>query len=395
MFREFWSGGPYTDMGTIAEYENQFARHCGVKHGVSFGAGRMALYSILEALGIGEGDEVIIPAFTCVVVPNAIIYQGAKPVYVDIDPVLFNIDTTRIEAAITSNTKALYAQHTFGGVCDIENLRSIGIKYGIPVIEDGAHALGAFYKTKPVGSLTEVAFFSTDHSKIINTHLGGICVTNNDDIASRLRAIQQRSPFLERQLTRKLIRSFLMEYFFFLPGIFWFGGLLVAFLNRFRVFFYFLDELKTVKPTTYAYPCRLSSAQAKLGLSQLNGLINNIEHRKIIASWLEQRIGWNQTNQSGTTENAWLRYSFLVKDRAKFESNFNKHFELGTWFTTVVGGRTKGLNEVGYFGNCPKAEFVSRHIVNLPTHSKIPLQKIKKEVNRNWSWLKSEIIYFH
>ncbi len=396
MLEEFIFASPYQDNTKISQYENSFAKTCSVKHGISFGAGRMALYSILKAMGISENDEIIIPAFTCVVVPNAMLYMGIKPVYVDIDPVFFNIDPAKVEAAITKRTKALYAQHTFGVVCNIDALKTIASKYNLPIIEDAAHALGAVYNNKPAGSLTEVAFFSTDHSKVINTHLGGIAVTNDDELALRLRAIQQESPFLETKVVRKLICSFLIEYLFFLPFIFWLGRFLIAAFHRFGFFFFFIDELKTIKPINYPYPCRMSSAQARLGLSQLDSLQLNLTHRREMVKMFEENIRWTGLAQNDINNGAWLRYSFMVKDRSKFEAALNNHFELGTWFTSVVGGRTKNLEQVGYFeGSCPVAEAVVKHVVNLPTHKKIPIIKMKKYFGQNLNWLSKEVFWLN
>lgn len=392
--RAWLSGGPYDDTAVIGEYESQFARHCGVKHGISFGAGRMALYAVLEALGIGAGDEVIIPAFTCVVVPNAILYRGARPIFVDIDRRSFNIDVTRVEAAITPNTKALYAQHTFGVPCDIEILREIARRHGLPVIEDAAHALGAIYRGKPVGSLTEVAFFSTDHSKVINTHLGGMAVTNDDALATRLRDIQSRSPFLEEKNMRRLLRSFVFEYACFSPGLLWLGRFVHPVLSRLGFLAYFRDELKTRKPTEYPYPCRMSSAQAQLGLSQLQDLERNLAHRRQIAGWLERKVQWYGMSTAEIDGSTWLRYSFLVRDRAKFEAVFHRRFDLGIWFTSVVSGRSEDLQAVGYNpGSCPTAEYVAQHIVNFPTHLRIPIEAIQAEFERNWSEIGCEILH--
>jgi dTDP-4-amino-4,6-dideoxygalactose transaminase len=389
-----WRLAGSTDAPDVIDgYERQFAQCCGVKHGISFGAGRMALYAILEALDIGEGDEVIIPAFTCVVVPNAILYRGARPIYVDIEPRRFNIDVEKVEAAITPRTKALYAQHTFGVPCDVAALRNIGRRHGLPVIEDGAHALGAVYQGKPVGSLTEIAFFSTDHSKVINTHLGGMVVTDDDALAARLRRVQADAPFLDKKTTRRLIRSFLLEYHCFSPWALWLGRLVHAVLFRLGFLFYFCDELKTSKPVAYPYPCRLSPAQAQLGLSQLAGLPRNLAHRRKIAGWLEQKVRWNGMSADELNESTWLRYSFLVKDRMKFEAWFSKRFDLGTWFTSVVSGRTTDLPLVGYQpGSCPMAEYVVRHIVNFPTHERIPFETIQREVDRNWSGISRELM---
>ncbi len=395
MARAWFSvGSPDETPDMIGDYEHQFAKYCGVKHGISFGAGRMALYAILEALNIRAGDEIIIPAFTCVVVPNAILYRGARPIYVDIEPRFFNIDISKVEAAITPRTKALYAQHTFGVPCDVEALRDIGRRHTLPVIKDAAHALGAVYQDRPVGSLTEIAFFSTDHSKVINTHLGGMVVTNNDALAVRLRKIQTEAQPLDQKTTRRLIRSFLIEYFLFLPTIFWIGRKMHALLARLGFLFFFADELKTTKPTAYPYPCQLSSAQAKLGLSQLAGLQKNLEHRRQIANWLEQKLKWNGMSPDEMNQSTWLRYSFLVKDQTSFEVCFEKYFDLGIWFTSVVSGRIKDLQEVGYqLGSCPVAEYIVKHIVNFPTHLRIPLKTIQKEMDRNWSLIDHEILY--
>lgn len=379
----------------IGNYERQFASACSAKYGISFGAGRMALYAILQAFGIGEGDEVIIPAFTCVVVPNAILYSGAIPIYVDIDPDTFNIDILKIESKITENTKALYAQHTFGVPCDIERLKELGKKYDIPVIEDGAHALGASYKGKSVGSLSDVAFFTTDHSKVINTHLGGMVVTNNEKIASRIYEIQAKTPFLSRFENRKLIRSFLLEYLFLSPFLAWLGRTIIPVLNRLGFLFYFSDEMLVQRPTAYPYPCRLSSAQAKLGLLQLNKLKVNIGHRRRIAKLLEENIHWYNYNDADMEESAWLRYSFLVKNRDEFIKRFHKHFDLGIWFTSVVYGRFSDFDKVGYLvGSCPVAEYVAEHVVNFPTHMRIPLSVIRDEADKNSDWLTSNLLRY-
>jgi perosamine synthetase len=394
MVRDWLSVDAAADPEIVSRYERRFAQCCGVKHGISFGAGRMALYAILEALDIGPADEVIIPAFTCVVVPNALLYRGAVPVYVDIEPHFFNIDVTKVEAAITPRTKALYAQHTFGVPCDVEALRDIGQRRGLPVIEDAAHALGASYHGQPAGSLTEVAFFSTDHSKVINTHLGGMVVTNDDALAVRVRRVQADAPFLDQSLRRRLMRSFLLEYLYFSPRALWLGRTIHPVLARLGFLFFFRDELRTTKPSAYPYPCRLSPEQARLGLSQLENLQQNLAHRRRIADWLENKIGWCGMASAAVHESTWLRYSFLVRDRARFEAAFGKRFDLGIWFTSVVSGRAHDLLAVGYRpGSCPLGEHVAQHIVNIPTHLRIPPEIIEEEVNRNWSWLEQDIDY--
>ena len=151
----------------------------------------MALYSILEALDIGEGDEIILPAFTCVVVPNALIYKSVVPKYVDISVRDFNMDVTKIEAMITEKTKAIYAQHTFGIPCNLRKIKEIADKYGLLIIEDAAHALGSMYEGYNIGTWSNATFYSSDHSKVISTYLGGIATTNDDKTAHKIKNIHQ------------------------------------------------------------------------------------------------------------------------------------------------------------------------------------------------------------
>lgn len=381
------------NMRAIEKYENLFAKVAGTTNAVSFGAGRMALFAILEALGIEKDDEIIIPAFTCVVVPNAILYHVAKPVYVDVDSNTFNIDVNKIESAITPRTKALYAQHTFGLPCNVKVIREIADRHGLAVIEDAAHALGSYVDGAPAGSLGDVAFFSTDHTKTISTHVGGMAVTNNPVLSKKLRAIQQKAPFLSSTTTRQILLTFMLEYLLFSSPILWIGRTLHVFMIKARMLFYFSDELRTTRPKSYPYPCRLSSSQSEIGIKQLERFQENANHRNNIADYLENKVKWNATRIDEFKSSVWLRYSFLVKDRKAFEKRFNNYFDLGIWFTSVVHCREHSLNLVGYDdGTCPVAEYVTRHIVNFPTHQRIPMGILAKEVEKNWEWLESQIV---
>ena len=374
----------YFDEDIISEYENAFAEKVGVRHAFGFSAGRMGLYSILEALEIGPGDEIIIPAFTCVVVPNAILYRGAKPVYVDVDPKTFNIDVSSVEKAITSKTRGLYAQHTFGLVCDVDGLMALGAKHNLTVIEDGAHALGASWGGNSVGSLTDVAFFSTDHTKVINTLYGGMVTTNNDGLAEKIKVIHDRSSFLSKRQLKKMCRTFLFEFPLFRPNLYWLGWYLYKAANKLGFIFRFDDELKINKPNDYPYPARISAFQAKLGISQLQNLDQNLKHRRRLGLELEKRFHWLGEEMSrGNSNHSFLRYSFLVKDRKKFVDNFRLNFELGIWFESIAHGRKSEFDKIGYQGGlCPTAEKVVRHIVNFPTHESIDIEFLLKKLDK-------------
>jgi perosamine synthetase len=383
----------YCDSQLISNYEQKFAEKVGAQYAFGYSTGRMGLYSILEALGIGSGDEVIIPAFTCVVVPNAIIYRRATPVYVDIAPKTFNIDISQVEKKITSKTRALYAQHTFGLVCDVEGLNALGAKYGIPVIEDGAHALGASWKGAPVGSLTDVAFFSTDHTKILNTLYGGMVTTNNEDIAKKIKLLYDRAPFLSIQQQKNLCRTFLIEFPLFRTNFYGMGRFLYKLAHKMGLIFIFNDELKTQKPTEYSYPAKICSFQAKLGVSQLQKLENNLKHRKELGILLEKRFHWLKEELTPDISNhTFLRYSFLVKDREKFIRNFKTNFDLGIWFQSIAHGRQSDFEKIGYqAGSCPIAEDAAKHIVNFPTHEGIDINFLLEKIDKSFKQISSNI----
>jgi len=165
-----------------------------------FWKGRVALYAILKAIGIKEGDEIIIPAFTCVVAADSVIYLRARPVYLDIDPMTYNMDVTQIKGKITEKTRAILAQNTFGLAPDLDNIFKVASRHNLIVIEDCAHGFGGFYKGKSNGTIADVSFFSTQWNKPFSTGLGGFAVTKNPEIAERLR-------IMERSFIRPSIRD--------------------------------------------------------------------------------------------------------------------------------------------------------------------------------------------
>ena len=152
--------------------------------------GRIALYAFLKSLKLQKDDEVIIPAFTCVVVPNAIFYTGLKPVYVDISPKTFNIDISLLEKAISNRTKVIVCQNTFGLSSNILEIISFAKKHNLYTIEDCTHGFGGYYKGKPNGSYCDAAFYSTQWNKPFSTGIGGFLVVNDDKLVKNVRALE-------------------------------------------------------------------------------------------------------------------------------------------------------------------------------------------------------------
>ena len=177
--------GKYLDM-----FEKSFADYCGVKHGVACSNGLAALHLACVALGLRKGDEVIVPTFTMIASVNAIIMSGATPVLVDCDSETYCIDVKKIEEKITSKTKAIMPVHIYGHMCEMNTILDIARKYKLFIIEDAAEAHGAEYLGKRAGSFSDVACFSFYANKIITTGEGGMCLTNNDNLAEKIRKLR-------------------------------------------------------------------------------------------------------------------------------------------------------------------------------------------------------------
>jgi perosamine synthetase len=174
----------------IEEFESSFAKYIGVKYGVATSNGTAALHLALVALNVGEGDEVIIPDLTFAATINAVIYTGAKPVIVDINQDYWCIDPTKLERAITPNTKAIIPVHLYGHPCDMNAIMEIASRHNLIVIEDAAEAHGAEYKGKKVGSLGHISCFSFYGNKMITTGEGGMCLTNDKELAEKIRILR-------------------------------------------------------------------------------------------------------------------------------------------------------------------------------------------------------------
>ncbi|MBN2274514.1 MAG: DegT/DnrJ/EryC1/StrS family aminotransferase [Bacteroidales bacterium] len=174
----------------VAEFETNVSKYIGTKNAIAVSNGTSSLYLALIALGIGQGDEVIVPAFSFMATANAVELTGAKPVFVDISAETFNIDINLIEKAITRKTRAIMPVHEFGLACDINEIISIAEKHHLKVIEDAACALGAAENSQYTGTFGDIGSFSFHPRKAITSGEGGMLTTNDDRIAFKLRALR-------------------------------------------------------------------------------------------------------------------------------------------------------------------------------------------------------------
>ncbi|HDK27931.1 MAG TPA: aminotransferase class I/II-fold pyridoxal phosphate-dependent enzyme [Candidatus Atribacteria bacterium] len=398
-----------TDRSVQNLFKNKIANYLKINSGhiFLFWKGRVALYAILKAIGIKEGDEIILPAFTCVVAVNPIIYLGAKPVYVDIDPKTYNVNPNKIEEKITPKTKAILAQNTFGLSADLDAICEIAKKYNLYVIEDCAHGFGGFYKGKLNGTIADAAFFSTQWNKPFSTGLGGIAVVKEGQwvngamgkwVIEKLKQMEENfiKPSLKDILQLKTL-IFLREHFLN-SNTYWFALKTYRWLSKHNLILGSSQgkELeRPIKPKDFEKG--FSEVQAKKGIEELmgkcvNGLMRKrvdgcrgrkgwkidkvIEHRKKVADMYKNILKDLDIEPPYEPEYAvhtYLKFPLLVKDRKKiFKEAEKERIELGDWFISPIHPITKNLEYWHYkWGENPIAEKISQHIVNLPTHTKI------------------------
>jgi perosamine synthetase len=176
----------------LAEFEQTFTERLGSKHAIACSSGTAALHLCWRALGLGPGDEVITTPFSFIASASSILFDGAKPVFVDIDPETWQIDATRIEAAVTPRTKALLPVDVFGSIPDMDAIWALARKHNVRVLEDSCEALGAAYRGRPAGTLGEAGTFGFYPNKQITTGEGGMVVTNDDQIAFLVRSLRNQ-----------------------------------------------------------------------------------------------------------------------------------------------------------------------------------------------------------
>ena len=256
----------------IQKFEQGFARYCGCRYGISTTSGTTALHLALVSLGIGAGDEVIIPAFTMIATAFAVAYTGAKLVLVDAEPETWNMDTSQIEARITPRTKAIMPVHIYGHPCDMGPIMEIAREHHLWVIEDAAEAHGAEYKGKKAGGIGDVNCFSFYANKIITTGEGGMVVTNNAEIAERARALKDLAHSREQR-----------------------------FLH-----------------TDIAFNYRMTNLQAAIGLAQFERIEELVERRRAHAylynSLLKDIEGIRLPPEREWAKNVYWMYGILIED---------------------------------------------------------------------------------
>lgn len=279
---DFLTTGP-----AIADFEKKVADYTGAKYAVAISNGTAALHAACFAAGIGEGDEVITTPVTFAASSNCVFYMGGTPVFADIDMKTYNICPEDIEKKITAKTKAIIPVHFTGQPCDMDKINEIAKRHKLTVIEDAAHALGAVYKGRKIGSISDMTTFSFHPVKHITTGEGGMIVTNNEKLYERLKLFRSHGITREEKLLLKNEGPWYYEQ------------------------------------QALGYNYRITDIQCALGCSQMNKLDMFLEKRRDIAERYNKAFAGNKNivapyqDESGI--NAYHLYVIWVKPEIRKE----------------------------------------------------------------------------
>jgi len=369
----------------IEKFEKLFAQYIGVNYGVALGSARVAQYLLLKTLGVKKGDEVIIPAYTCPVVPSIVMALEAVPVFVDVELNTFNIDMNLIETKITEKTKVIIATHIEGYPCAIDGVIKIADKYGIKVIEDCAQAIGAEYKNRKVGSFGVASYFSLASGKQVHSMGGGIVLTNNEEINNALRQqiMQFRFPSKKNILT-KIAFAFFVDILL-RPKMFLSAIYPVMFLSSFfnvDIITLLFEDKGDVSTIISKFFKRYSNIQAQLAVEHLNLQDEENIKRKQRAELLEQCFSpvVFRRQRANAANPIYHYYSIMMAKRDHFR---NRLLRAGydsqiTW--------NRACSELEMFGNyrsyCPIAMRLAREVLYLPMHDQLQKTSIINLANK-------------
>lgn len=328
----------------VARFEEEFARYLGVRDAVAVSSGTAALIVALRASGIGGGDEVLVPAFTFAATANAVLEVGARPALVDIREDSFNIDVTRIEAAVTPRTRAILPVHLYGHPCEMSLLKEIAERRGLLVVEDACQAIGASWEGRRAGSFG-TGCFSFYATKNMTTGEGGMVVTNDGEVARRARLLRNQGEEV-RYRTDLLGANF-----------------------------------------------RMTELTAALGGVQLSKVDGWNEQRRANAAWLSEHLKTVVTpREQPGAHHVYHQYTVRVPEGrrdALLASLREQAIEAAVYYPRCVHQQPL-YREVGIGGSFPVAERAAVEVLSLPVHpglSPKDLKCVATAVNRTMASL--------
>lgn len=323
----------------VNAFENKFSEYTGANHSAAVCNGTIALHLALEALGIGEGDEVIVPTLTYIASVNAITYTGAIPVFVDSLETTWQLDPEDVKKKITSSTKAILCVHVYGHPCDMDSLMQITKEHDLYLIEDAAEAIGSLYKEQHVGTFGDVGTFSFYGNKTITTGEGGMLITNNDALHKKIVHLKGQGLAVNRE--------------------------------------YWHDAI--------GYNYRMTNICAAIGLAQMEQIDDIILKKQQIANWYKEGLvntGYSFHNEIGNVKHSYWMCTILIPnsiDRGKLKAFLiSKGIETRPMFYPI---HTMPIYSERNKSNYLISETLSTKGMNLPSYPELSKEDVEYIVN--------------
>lgn len=351
----------------------------------TFWKGRVGLFAILKAAGIGPGDGVLVPGYTCAMVPAAVVHAGASSFYVDIDPATYNcsLATFRETWARRRNNrvKALILQHTFGIAADVARIVSWAKSAGITVIEDCAHAPATKYRDtdgqwRSVGEGGDAAFFSSQWSKPISTGLGGWVTVNDPSLRDRVRSFHAYECITPSLFESSLLATQVaVKELVFRPSLYWILVGAYRWVTRRGLLDGTVSDRELQGDMPHDFAKRMSAFQEWLLKRRLADKRWEARSRRLREIYDEElgRSGITRFCDPEYSDSVLVRYPIRVKNKYEIlDEARRRHIEIGEWFNHPIHPRESNSAAFGYRpGDCPEGERAGREAVNLPMHRRI------------------------
>ncbi len=337
--RKVFESGRLVQGEKVKLFEEKFAEYIGVQHAVAVANGTVALDVALKTIGLGFGDEVVTSAFSFIASSNCVLYQGAKPVFADIDRRTFNVDPLDVTEKITAKTKAIIPVHLFGQPADMDGLNEIAKDEGIAVVEDAAQSHGAEYKGRKTGSLGDVGCFSFYATKNMTTCEGGMITTNDSELAKSARLLRDHG------------------------------------------------QTEKYRHIVLGYNYRMTETSAAVGLVQLRKLdgLNRRrnENSSLLTEGIEKIAGLTPPHTNHDVRHVFYQYVIKVEEDYPMERNklaehlMEEGIDVAVHYPTPIHKQPL-YKELGYEKTtCPTAEETCKRVLSLPVHPSVTEEDIR------------------
>lgn len=365
----------------VRKFENKFSSLIGKGEATSFASARMCFYAVMKAIGVKKNDEVILNGSTCAVMVNAVIRIGAVPVFSDISPITFGSSPEGIKQVLTSKSKLIVAQHSFGIPCEIKKIRKLAKSKNIFLLEDCALSVGSKYMNKKVGTFSDASIFSTDRSKPINSIIGGLVYTEDKKLHKLIQKIHNQTKSLSTDKQDLIWNEFLFERKYFNPRGNKKYNLINSFSNFKSKFFsnkhspFLNEDSGLLAAQTYPYPSKLPSFIAEIGILAIDNWKRELQTKqknlKKYLNFFEKKGYGSFISKAYYDKDSKIipsRFVFSIPDGQKLRKKLNKYIDTSwTWFLYPIVDTNLPLYKFGYkSGSCPISESIGINIINLP-----------------------------